>query len=88
MKDKRAGREIFWTYHFFEYIDDYIESNSQVGLTASEHQDEEPSENFELLTTLRKQQKRVSSRKDKIRLLDQEEEIKWKDISSQSSRVY
>lgn len=41
MKDKNAGREIFWTYHFFEYIDDYIDSNSKVEPTTIDKEQEQ-----------------------------------------------
>lgn len=36
MHNKNIGREIFWTYHFFEYVDDYIDNNSKFETTQHE----------------------------------------------------
>lgn len=80
MKDKKAGREIFWTYHFFEYIDDYIDSNSRVESTTMdrEQDSDDPNNgtiNFELIANIRKQQRESSRRrKEMVKQLDREEE--------------
>lgn len=92
MKDKNAGREIFWTYHFFEYIDDYIESNSQVNL-ASVVQNDEDNENMSPAGSdspklLKGHRHRISSRKDRLRELDRDVEVKYQDFyASLSSRI-
>ena len=91
MKDKNAGREIFWTYHFFEYIDDYIESNSQVNLSAT-NQKEESSNlsqvDSEFPFSPKKHKHRVSSRKERLKELDRDVEIKYRDFyTSLSSKV-
>jgi hypothetical protein len=87
MKNKQAGREIFWTYHFFEYIDDYIDqgpqSETSISKEATKDQEMEATVNFALMTDFRKQQRenskkqeRKSSRKRKkiVKNLEQEEE--------------
>lgn len=80
MKDKNAGREIFWTYHFFEYIDDYIENNSQATAEAPDNDKDEEEEQRSLAASNGGKyiQKRASSRKRKdiMRQLGKEEEIK------------
>jgi len=66
MKDKKAGREIFWTYHFFEYIDDLIDNSTKLETTQDKESDEiqDATDNFEALTKARKMQ-RTSTRKKK-----------------------
>lgn len=93
MKDKQAGREIFWTYHFFEYIDDYIDSNAKSETIQDKgHTDEDindATQNFELMANSRKQQ-RVSSRrrKEMMKQLDKDEEERCNHMySSVSSKL-
>ena len=89
MKDKNAGREIFWTYHFFEYIDDYIESNSQVNLINDEPEIDDSNAFSPVGSESPARHKhRVSSRKEKLKLLDRDAEVKCRDFyTSLSSRV-
>lgn len=80
MKDKSAGREIFWTYHFFEYIDDYIDKNTKSEIAQDNANfNEKPMDatvGFMAMTENEKK-RRVSSRRKRKRLTTHKGKIQF-----------
>lgn len=70
LKNKKLSRQIFWTYHFFEYLDDFIDGNTQAE-TSQNKEGLEVTVNFNIMAQARKMNRSSTrKRKDLMRNLD------------------